>query len=76
MPKIKELKKLTEAFEVLQETLESARELVEEKRSWLESRSEAYQDSDKGIEWAEYLDEAEMFIDELEALDLPDSFQE
>jgi len=73
MAKLKGLKELAESMEKLQAAAENVRQNLDEKREWLEGRSEKYQESDAAQEWDEHLSEVENILDEIDNLQIPET---
>ena len=67
-----EIKKLNKAVLHLKEVAEETREAVGNKRSWMEEKSDTWQDSDAAMEMEEMLDNLEDYLDEIENLPEPE----
>lgn len=67
--KLKGLSKLKKAIENLVAISEETRENLEIKRSENEEKSDRWQESETGEEWAYYLDTLEALLDDIENLD-------
>ena len=67
-----EIKKLNKAVLHLKEVAEETRVAVENKRSWMEEKSDSWQDSDAAADWEEMLTALEDYLDEIENLPEPE----
>ncbi len=72
MPKLKGIKKLNGAIEELKAMADEVRSTCEEKQEWFDSRSDRYQESEKGQEWSDYLDALSNTLDNIDNLEIID----
>ena len=73
MAKLKGLTLLANALDKLKTVAEQTRETLDEKREWWEDKTEKWQESDSGQEWEEHLSDVENILDEIDALEMPES---
>ena len=73
MAKLKGLTQLSNALDKLKTVAEQIRENLDEKREWWDSKSEAWQEGDTGQEWEEHLGNMEIILDDIDALEMPES---
>lgn len=69
MPELKGLSKLKGILDKLMEAAEQTRVNLEEKREWVDEKSDKWQESEIGEEWTNHLDETENLLDEIESID-------
>jgi|GEM_PF-1039326 len=73
MAKLKGLTQLSNALDKLKTVSEQTRENLDEKRGWWEEKTEKWQESDTGQEWEEHLADVENILDEIDAIEMPES---
>lgn len=72
MAKLNGLGDLSDALENLKAVAEQIREALDEKRDWLNDKSEKYQEGESGQAWDEHLSDVESLLDEIDNLEMPD----
>lgn len=65
----KEIKDLNKAVLNLKTQAEKTREAVENKRAWMDEKSETWQDSDAAADLDDQLTTLEDYLDEIDSLD-------
>lgn len=75
MPNLKNVKALVKLLANALELSEQIREELENKKDWLDEKSDNYKESEKGEEWDYYLTEVENLLDTVDQIEL-ESFQE
>lgn len=73
MAKLKGLSQLSNALDKLKTAAEQIRENLDEKREWWDEKSDTWQESETGQEWDEHLGNIETLLDDIDALEMPDS---